>query len=848
MTAPELLAPSIDATRRPYVRRIVESHEIPSDLIGLDLWIGWRLKWKPGKSKPDKIPVSPLTGRSDGWSDNPDFAASFERAHHFAHQKGLHGLGVLLWPGCGIGGIDIDHCRDPHTGELSNLAREILTAADTYFEISPGLSGVRGFFRGGFGGFTGNDHEHGIEFYESGRFLTVTGDHLDHTPFAIEAHDLSALGRRFFPAKGKIPPPATGAVADFVSLELSGLGLAPHTLKTIRSGDAARYGNDRSKMLFATAKDLVKAGLNDEDIARVLCDPANGISAKPLAERGGDLTSAMKWVMKYSIPAARGAVENEPPPDSPQEGEQARPEPPPEPATSSEYPWPEPLDLASATEAEPYPLHVYPDVARRAIQESADYRRAPLAMAAGSALFQMALAAQGLADVARDSRLVSPLSLYLMFFAGSGARKTATDKDFGRAHKVWVRRERERRIDDYRRSRAMVGDYQEDLKGVKDALKKLASKNDDKSQSEKERLRERLIELEQNPVFVIPMPADLYEEFNSASLSDAIAEGWPSAGTASDEAGIVIGSQGFSKENATSMLALLNRLWGADDYIQTRKSVRAAHVRGRRFSTNLMMQPELLSTLIDRGARQIGYLARFLIAAPPSTMGTRFYREPPEDWPVMDAFDRSITALLEQELPIDKDGDDRGAKMILKPPVMRLSPDAKQLWVDFHDTIERELAQFGEFTSVADVASKSAENAARIAGVFSLFDCGRTTPLVDARYMEGGIAVAGWHLHEAKRLFLDADAPPEEHDARELSAWLCGKARELANRNGEPIIDQEGCIALGDITHKGPNRVRDTVRRDDAIDRLVEAGHVRRRDVGRRKLIQLNPMLAGRMH
>jgi hypothetical protein len=80
-------------------------------------------------------------------------------------------------------------------------------------------------------------------------------------------------------------------------------------------------------------------------------------------------------------------------------------------------------------------------------------------------------------------------------------------------------------------------------------------------------------------------------------------------------------------------------------------------------------------------------------------------------------------------------------------------------------------------------------------------------------------------------------------DARELSNWLVGKARALATRDGEPIMDGEGMLSLRDISKFGPNRVRDSVHRDDALDILVEANHVRRCDVGKQKRIQVNPKL-----
>ncbi|MBK1724697.1 AAA family ATPase [Thiocystis violacea] len=331
---PEAVAPhpSVDThpPRTPYELYVVDAHEIPRELRERPVWVAWEIKREQGK-KPGKVPVSPVTGRKDGWSNNPKFAGTFEQAHAFAHQKNLNGLGVLLWPGCGLGAVDLDHCRDMQTGELSEMARDIMAQADSYTEVSPGLSGIRIIFSGSFGGFDGTDNPRGIEFYEQKRFVTITGDHIEDSPFAIEARDLTDLGRRYFPTKERSQPPKTDAPSDFSSVDLDAIGLARHTMHVIRTGDAESYGGDRSKALFAVTKDLVKFGFDDHTIARILCDPANGISQKSLEERGGDIASAMDWTVKYTVAAARrakaaagGSTSAQGPANSPQEPPQSK--------------------------------------------------------------------------------------------------------------------------------------------------------------------------------------------------------------------------------------------------------------------------------------------------------------------------------------------------------------------------------------------------------------------------------------------------------------------------------------------------------------------------------------------
>src|SRR5262249_59536187 len=91
-------------------------------------------------------------------------------------------------------------CRDAQTGVIAPWAREIVAALDSYTEVSPSGTGLHSFVCGKLplGG-----RRHGrIEMYDRDRYFTVTGDHLEGTPAAIEERttELAALHARVFPA------------------------------------------------------------------------------------------------------------------------------------------------------------------------------------------------------------------------------------------------------------------------------------------------------------------------------------------------------------------------------------------------------------------------------------------------------------------------------------------------------------------------------------------------------------------------------------------------------------------------------------------------------------------------
>jgi putative DNA primase/helicase len=455
----------------------------------------------------------------------------------------------------------------------------------------------------------------------------------------------------------------------------------------------------------------------------------------------------------------------------------------------------------------------------------------------------MALAAQPLADVARDAHLRSPISLNLLVLAESGERKSAADRVFGRAAQAWLLRARAERLPEHKSARAMEAAWRARVDGVTAQIKSAAKRGTEKSGAELDRLQAELVELQQNPIHCPPLPRLFFEDVTPAGLHHDLALGWPSAGLFSDEGGAFLGAHGMGDETATGLLSLLNILWDGRSVTPTRKVAATAELRGRRLSTFLMIQPDLLRKLLEKGGRSLGFVARFLLCRPDSTMGTRFYREPPERWPALERFGQAITRLLEHDLPIDRNGDDEGALMRLKPPPVRLAPDAKREWIEYHDEVEAELRAFGELAEVRDVASKSAENAARCATVFKLFSEGRPGCELEAEYMQAGVAVARWHLDEARRLFMDLHAPQELADARTLLDWILSKAPELSEKDQRPLIDGDGDIAVRSIQRLGPNSVRDSARREAAVRLLEESGHIRRVDRGKQRRIRINPKL-----
>ena len=142
---------------------------IPSDLKALPQWVCWR--WKKRGDKWTKPPFQP-SGAHAASNDSATWS-TFEEVVAAYIKGGFAGIGFVLTKDDGIVGIDLDHCVDADTGEISSCAREIINAMDSYTERSPSGTGLRILARGKLPG-TGRKRGN-IEVYDRGRYLTVTG-------------------------------------------------------------------------------------------------------------------------------------------------------------------------------------------------------------------------------------------------------------------------------------------------------------------------------------------------------------------------------------------------------------------------------------------------------------------------------------------------------------------------------------------------------------------------------------------------------------------------------------------------------------------------------------------------
>jgi len=93
--------------------------------------------------------------------------------------------------------------------------------------------------------------------------------------------------------------------------------------------------------------------------------------------------------------------------------------------------------------------------------------------------------------------------------------------------------------------------------------------------------------------------------------------------------------------------------------------------------------------------------------------------------------------------------------------------------------------------------------------------------------------VGAWHLSEARRLLTELDTPPTLAAATRLDDWL----------RSEALASGGDRVPVKRIYQYGPNCVRDSREFSAALAILAERGRARMEEVGRRRVVAINPAL-----
>ena len=450
-----------------------------------------------------------------------------------------------------------------------------------------------------------------------------------------------------------------------------------------------------------------------------------------------------------------------------------------------------------------FPVKVLGRVLHPAALAIATKVQLPAAIAAQSVLATAALVAQTAADVGMPYGDTRPLSLFLITVAASGDRKTTADSSA-----LAPIRQYEDMLNEKYRDQLQ----QWDVETAAWTAERKKIEHDKKLTYHERQLA--LMALGMQP----PAPLQPFLTATEPTVEGLI-KAWvyaPAAlGLFSAEGGQFIGGYGMSEDNRLKTAATLSALWDGTKITRLRASDGCTILQGRRLSLHLMVQPSVAATFLsDPVLRDQGLLSRILVAAPESIAGTRQYRNTdPVDEAAIRAYAAHLLVILKTPWPL---ADDKRNE--LNPPALKLDAQAFEIWKAFYNRIERRCSKNGDLTGIVDVASKAAEQAARIAGVLTVIenkgaiDSNGIAAEINAATMHNAVAIADWYVGEALRLHQSGCTNPDLIRAQLLLEWFW-------QRGGE--------ADLRDIIRMGPPAERSKAAAEQTLRILISHRWVR---------------------
>jgi hypothetical protein len=364
----------------------------------------------------------------------------------------------------------------------------------------------------------------------------------------------------------------------------------------------------------------------------------------------------------------------------------------------------DPLPLYREVEqSKPYPFEALGNILGAVAQTLHRVIKAPDAVAAQSVLSAAALVAQAHANIRLDGR-VYPLSIFFITIAESGDRKSATDKEALKVVYQWQKH----LAADYREATHRFELQQESWELRKKEWTKENNKIEDFFEEAPPQIPLRPLLIAEEPTY-----EGIVKYFE--------AQGQPSIGLFTDEGGRFVGGHAMNRDNQLKTISGLSSIWDGKEISRMRSGDGDMLLFGQRLSMHLMLQEIVLNQLMGNQVFDLqGFLPRCLMAFPMSTAGNRSYVEKDLSIdPTIQNFNKALTRLLDRPLPVEKPPAPQNE---LKPRDLSLSPEAKNLWIQFHDSIDREIPKGQRLYAIRRFASKVPEHVLRMAGVLFLIE------------------------------------------------------------------------------------------------------------------------------
>lgn len=453
--------------------------------------------------------------------------------------------------------------------------------------------------------------------------------------------------------------------------------------------------------------------------------------------------------------------------------------------------------------AVPHPHAMLPGRFGSLVREATYATQAPIELVTAVALAAASVAVQNTCTVERKTGLEGPVSLFLLTICDSGERKSAVQalffKRFAELQRRW-REEGEKKASYHLVDHQL---WQEKVAVLRSEMKR-STRRDEPVDGIERRLRAAL---ESEPKLDNARKL-VYEDTTPEALLAGLHECGKSAALVHDEFGH------FIDGSMSKKLPLLNSLWSGMDTSVDRKTGKSFVISDARLTCLFQAQPAVFDRFMGKQGQQArgnGFLARTLLAFPPSTQGTRFDSGQQIYCHDLDWFYERCGELLEKN----------------ERRVLRLAPDAKRHWQEIANIYEENIRPGRCNSDIRDFASKAAENIARIAAVLHGFMIDYSDE-ISLEILNASINLVEWYRQQYVMLMPIEDSISElQKDLDCLYDWI------------QSVFQRTGCrhLECSYILKYGPNRLRERGRMNYLIDWLANNNQIWIALFGRKRVL-----------
>ncbi|MDR5905109.1 YfjI family protein [Franzmannia qiaohouensis] len=458
------------------------------------------------------------------------------------------------------------------------------------------------------------------------------------------------------------------------------------------------------------------------------------------------------------------------------------------------------------------PLRIEPTLLWRSSNELSRNCQVPIDLTFLTLLGGVGIVAQGRYDVKMPYGASKPPSLNVLGVAGSGEGKSILiEKVTHPIHEEQRKQRREWR----KRLDAYLGELEEWRTEVKVLTQAIYRKQTKGGIAEHERrLLQELHQRKPEPPREFRL---IYQDTSPEALFLGMEKAIPTAALATDEAEI------FFKGAMNRARGHISTLWSGGSALITRATKEDIVLDDARLMLLLMVQPGILQKYMEtqgQQARGSGMLARFIVCAPPSFRGQRFYSlHTPQEQEAWKEAESRLATLTQENLILVQSPD-------TPREVLEFTQQGAACWIQVANEIEQQMGPGGYFEECPDHGSKLAENVARVAALIHIFEGYEGGIIPETVLM--GMDICLYFSGHFRQVFMPP--PQEEQDAYRLSEWF----NELRQFNWR-------VMRYNDARQRAPRPLRDKKRLKNALDVLIARQQVWVFNHNRTRYIDLMP-------